>query len=168
MNFRFFFMVSFGISLIFVLKSNPFLKLPYDVWHHLMLMRGLFETGQPEVTMPHTSRHEVVWHFLWAHLFHFLNIDDVFFWAKIIHVSQFLWAFFSIFFFTFTTLLIFYKNKDKFLLRIGALISSWAFILGASTFSVQYQLSWVLWYSVNYQGFSLPSYFFVLAIFFIA
>jgi hypothetical protein len=151
-------------SVLIILRSRPFLKLPYDMWHHLMLIRGWYQDGQPFVTRPGVGYHEVLWHRLWAELFKLLHVSDVFIWARIIHCTQFMWAIFCTAYFSDVIL----KHLDNSLSasrrRLLALMGAWCFILGAGTFSVQYQLSWILWYGVNYQGFTLPAYFLAIAL----
>jgi hypothetical protein len=129
------------------------------MWHHLMLIRGWYQDGQPFVTRPGVGYHEVLWHRLWAELFKLLHVSDVFIWARIIHCTQFMWAIFCTAYFSDVIL----KHLDNSLpasrRRLLALMGAWCFVLGAGTFSVQYQLSWMIWYGVNYQGLTLPCYF---------
>ena len=148
----------------FVLRSRPFLKLPYDMWHHLMLIRGWFANGAPYLTMPETRPHEVVWHWVWASIFRVLGLSDVFIWAKVIHCAQFFWTLFCLGYFCNVILKIVVPTTGQKLRQFLSLCGAWMFVLGAGTFSVQYQMSWMLWYSVNYQGVTLPAYFLATAI----
>jgi hypothetical protein len=129
-----------------------------------MLIRGWFHDGQPLLTRPGTSYHEVIWHKIWALFFRLINVSDVFVWAKIIHCSQFIWALFCLTYFAETSLRNFYPDMSKSNRRLCALFGAWCFIFGAGTFSVQHQLSWILWYGVNYQSITLPAYFLAMAI----
>ena len=133
------------------------------MWHHLMLIRGWFTDYQPIVTMPGSSSHEVGWHWFWSKVFLVLSISDVFVWARVIHCVQFFWALFCIGFFTYTVATIFFPGLTKTVRQLIGLYGAWVFILGAGTLSVRYQMSWLLWYSVNYQGATLPSYFLAMA-----
>ena len=40
------FYILVGISFIFILLSNPFLKIPYDMWQHLFGVGSLFDEGR--------------------------------------------------------------------------------------------------------------------------
>lgn len=156
---RFWPSLPYVLSLVVILRSRPFLKLPYDMWHHLMLIRGWYQDGEPILTRPGTAYREVLWHWIWANIFKFINVSDVFVWAKVIHCLQFSWALFCVTYFTEVILKHWAKDLPPSRRRILALLGAWCFIMGAGTFSVQFQLPWILWYSVNYQGFTLPAYF---------
>lgn len=156
---RFWPSLPYVLSLVVILRSRPFLKLPYDMWHHLMLIRGWYQDGEPILTRPGSYSHEVLWHRLWAGLFKLIDVQDVFTWAKIIHCTQFMWTLLCVSYFCHTILKYAADGLSLPRRRILAILGAWCFILGAGTFSVQYQLSWILWYGVNYQGFTLPAYF---------
>jgi hypothetical protein len=151
-------------TVAFVLRSRPFMKLPYDMWHHLMLIRGWFSNGAPYLTMPPDRHHEVAWHWFWAKIFQVIHVDDVFLWANIIHTIQFAWTLFCLWFFCNVILKACLPETAQATRRLSALLGAWMFVLGAGTFSVQYQLSWMLWYGVNYQGFTLPAYFLAMGL----
>lgn len=152
------------ITVIVVSRSRPFLKLPYDTWHHLMLIRGWFQDNEPILTRPGITYHEVGWHWAWAKLFSFLGQSDVFIWAKIIHCTQLLWALLCCYIFTHSILKLLFRNLPAPVSALMSLASGWLFFVSAGTFSMQYQQSWLLWYSVNYQGFTLPAYFLAVAL----
>jgi hypothetical protein len=152
-------------TILFVLVSKPFLKLPYDMWHHLMLIRGWHTNGSPILTMPGTTYHEVGWHWLWAQVFKILQIDSVFAWAKIIHCTQFLWLLFCLSFFATTFFRCAFPTLARTRARLLGLYSAWLFVVGTGTFSGSFQQAWILWYSVNYQGFTLPAFWLGLGIF---
>ena len=154
----------FVLTALFVLRSRPFLKIPYDSWHHLMLIRGWFANGAPYLTMPDQRWHEAYWHWMWAKTFAMLRIDDVFSWARIIHSSQFAWTLFCVGFLTYVVLGLVSKFESRRLHLYFSLFGAWLFVVGTGTFSVQYQQSWMLWYGVNYQGFTLPAYFLATAL----
>ncbi|MEY4668379.1 MAG: hypothetical protein RL518_1078 [Pseudomonadota bacterium] len=84
-----------------------------------------------------------------------LKISDVFAWARIIHVTQFIFSALCLYCFSKITFkLILGESSDK---HIGllALGSSVVWFLGNGTESI-YQQSWINWYSVTYQGVSIP------------
>jgi hypothetical protein len=91
-------------------------------------------------------------------------VSDVFIWAKIIHCSQFIWTIFCTAYFSDVILKHWDNSLSASRRRVLALMGAWCFVIGAGTFSVQYQLSWMLWYGVNYQGLTLPCYFLASAI----
>jgi hypothetical protein len=146
-------------SALVILRSRPFLRLPYDMWHHLMLIRGWYQDGEPILTKPGSYYHEVLWHRFWAALFKFIHVSDVFTWAKIIHCTQFMWTLFCVSYFCLVILKYSVEGLSGPTRRNLAMLGAWCFIFGAGTFSVQYQLSWMLWYGVNYQGCTLPAFF---------
>ena len=151
--------IAFLVSGAVILRSRPFLKLPYDMWHHLMLIRGWYLDGAPIVTRPGVTYHEVLWHRLWAGFFKLIAVADVFSWAKIIHCSQFAWTLGCLTYFTNAVIKYGMENVQPANRRLWSLFGAWCFVFGAGTFSVQYQLSWIMWYGVNYQAITLPAYF---------
>jgi hypothetical protein len=143
-------------GLLFILLSNPFLKIPYDPWEHLIRIASLHDEGKSFVFWPGDERAGSSWHAAWAHFFNLVGINDLFGWAKIIHVFQFVLAAVIIFYFSKTALAILNNNKETISLRILAFFSAVLWFVGNGTFSIAYQQAWIVWYSVTYQGFTIP------------
>jgi hypothetical protein len=158
------FWLPWWLTALFVLRSRPFLTLPYDPWHHLMLIRGWYQDGVPWVTRPGVLSHETGWHFAWSCVFRVLGISDAFWWAKIIHVTQFAWTLFCVSWLTSVCLRIGCPWLGVRTRRLLGLVGAWLFILGAGTYSAGLQQAWIMWYSVGYQGFTLPAFFLVSAL----
>jgi len=94
-----------------------------------------------------------IWHAFWRHLFAFLSIDqsEILLRARIIHISQTLLAFFTIYFFSKVVIRNVYTRIDSLSLRYMAYWSTLIWFTIFATFSVHYHHIWILWYSVNYQ-----------------
>jgi hypothetical protein len=105
-----------------------------------------------------------LWHFLWAGLFKILSINNTFVWARIIHVSQFILAAGAIYYFSRTVYRILRPDIEKFHLNILSWIAVLLWFIGNGTHSIAHQQSWIMWYSVNYQGFTLPLFWYMSAI----
>jgi len=140
---------------IFILRSRPFMKIPYDIWHHLMIIVSVHDTGEAFTFMPGFKESGVLWHYFWGYIFRLLPFDDVFIWAKIIHVLQSMFAFLGYFAFAYQALALLFRDVPRSSLRLPALFAAALWVAGTGTFSVFYQMAWIQWYSVSYQGFTL-------------
>jgi len=158
-------------SFIFILLSNPFLNITYDPWRYHLQCIASFYNGGSKGTL---------WHQMWANVFKIIGINNIFSWAKIIHVFQFSLAAVIVFYFSKTVLTILIKSplaplwergdegdfkkglegfsgeKDTIHIKFFSLFSVFLWFIGNGTFSVDYQQAWIMWYSVTYQGLSIP------------
>ena len=148
----------FFIIFLFILISNPFLRYPYDMYHHLIRI-DRYDT----ITVIPLGRE--AWHFIWAKILHFLAIptSEIFLRAKIIHITQTLIAFLSIFYFSKIAIRNIFKSIDKNRLFYLSLWSTITWFVIFATYSVHYHLVWNLWYSVNYQ-ITLPLFWYMTAL----
>jgi len=151
-------------AVIFIFISKPFMKLPFDIWQHLMKIRAIYEDGYPYIfyserllsDQPHTKS---AWHYMWALILKMLPIGtDVYLWAEIIHTTQFLISFWAIYFVSSKIFHAFIQDSKQDH-RYIALASSIIWVLSTGTLSVGEQLPWIMWYSVTYQGLTMPIYF---------
>lgn len=156
--------IGLAILLIFVFLSNPFLKIPYDVWDHLIKIRNIYDHGNCYLYWPEDRSFMCLWHFLWAGLFKIFNINDTFLWARIIHVSQSILAAGAIYYYSKTAIRILGLDNEKIHLNILSWIAVVLWFIGNGTFSIVHQQSWIMWYSVNYQGLTIPLFWYMSAI----
>lgn len=152
------FYILLTLILIAILFTNPFLRYPYDMIHHLIHIDRYYDSTD-------IPSGRWIWHFLWAKFFYLFNIQysEIFFRAKIIHLIQTYIAFFSIYFFSKVMIRNLFKEIDIVVLKY---LSLWSVIIWFSifaTFSMYYQLVWNLWYSVNYQ-ITLPLFWYITAL----
>jgi len=143
---------------LFILRSRPFMKIPYDIWDHLMTIVSVHDTGEAFTFMPGIRLNEVLWHYGWGYFFRLIPFNDVFIWAKIIHVLQSLFAFVCYFAFAYQALVLLFRDVPRPSLRLAAFLATVLWVSGTGTFSMFYQQAWIQWYSVNYQGFTMPLY----------
>jgi len=153
-----------GITFLFILISNPFLKIPYDMWEHLNRIAGLHDEGKCFEFYPDRTQYMCFWHSIWAKIFGITGINDIFVWARIIHVSQFLLAFAAVYYFCRTAIKILLKDIDLIHLKYLSFLGTVIWFIGNGTFSVAYQQAWIMWYSVNYQGLAMPLFWYVAAL----
>ena len=73
---------------VFILSTNPFLVKLYDPYRYHLTTINEFYNG---IIGKERLSHDM-WHFVWANVFKLLGINDIFIWAKIIHVFQFILA----------------------------------------------------------------------------
>ena len=156
--------IGLAILLIFVFLSHPFLKIPYDVWDHLIKIRNIYDHGNCYLYWPDDPSFMCLWHFLWAGLFKIFSINDTFVWARIIHVSQSILAAGAIYYFSSTVYRILRPDIEKFHLNILSWIAVLLWFIGNGTHSIVHQQSWIMWYSVSYQGLTLPLFWYMSAI----
>jgi len=187
-NIFFYFLVAAAILFIFL--SNPFLVKEYDPWrHHLQCIAGYYNGG---------SGSGRIWHLVWARIFKLIGIDDIFIWAKIIHVFQFIFAATVLYYFSKTALTILIKSDSSKLqgvkssegfpssrngnndmnkvrtiqIKYLSLFAVFLWFIGNGTFSttfsgsvlLAYQQAWIMWYSVTYQGLTIPLFWYCTAL----
>jgi len=178
-------------AFLFIFLTNPFLIKLYDPWRYHLASIAEFYNG--------VSGSGRIWHLVWAHVFKFFGISNIFTWAKIIHVFQFLLAAVVMYYFSKTALNILIKSPLSPLLQSGvskrfspqasrrgdltcgndnkkinelrtiqikflSLFSVFLWFIGNGTFSVAYQQAWIMWYSVTYQGLSIPLFWYCTAL----
>ena len=144
---KIFFYILLLFTVISIFFTNPFLKYPFDVYTHLEWIEEQYETD----TFPLISRY--TWHYIWAKIFYFFHIEntDIFFRAYIIHYTQVLISFFSIFFLSHVIIRNVFRKIEYIYINYLAYVSVliWFTVLGSSSMGTR-QI-WTLWYSVNYQ-----------------
>jgi hypothetical protein len=184
-NIIFYSLVAAGI--LFIFFTNPFLIERYDPWRYHLTSIGEFYNG-----VGGAGR---IWHLVWAKFFKALGISNIFTWAKIIHVCQFLLAATVLYFFSKTVLTILVnkdsithndtKNdgsnpplppfnnvgdrelldaKDRIRIKFLSLFAVFLWFIGNGTFSIAYQQAWIMWYSVTYQGLTIPLFWYCTAL----
>jgi hypothetical protein len=147
--------------LTFIALSFPMMKLRFDIWQHIDQIRSYVIDVNANVT----SR--AIWLKMWAHVFRFLNINDIFTYAIVIHRVQFLLSCVAIYFAAkqlFAALLVFDEREIEKKQWLSSLALSsvfvWLTIIGTFSF---FQQAWIMWYSVNYQ-ITLPMLFLALGL----
>lgn len=153
-----------GLTLLFIFFSNPFLKIPYDMWAHLNWIAGMHDEGKCFEFFPENVYERCFWHSLWAKFFQATGINDIFEWAKIIHVSQSILAFLAVFYFCKTVLKNILLGIEVSHINCLSYIAVFIWFIGNGTFSVAYQQAWIMWYSVNYQGLTIPLFWYITAL----
>ncbi len=144
------------LALILAIFSHPFLKLPFDPWEHLIKIRSIFDTGDCFLFWPQDTSTFCSWHQMWARIFSFLQIDDTLTWAQIIHSSQLFFAFICLFYFARTLFKLCDGDTEPKTLLFMSFFAVLYWLAGNGTYSVDSQQAWVIWYSVTYQGITIP------------
>lgn len=174
-----------GLALIAILFTNPFLRYPYDMIHHLIVMDdfyvqltnpiqevvGIFvndiyimiPTGEDKAIELSSPRY--LWHYMWSILFYLLHIDStqMVLRAKIIHVVQVYISLFSLYYFSKVVIRNIFVNINSIILKW---LSVWSVVIWLTIFataSVAYHQVWIMWYSVNYQ-ITLPLFWYITAL----
>jgi len=179
-----FYLVLF-LGFIALLYSNPFLRYPYDMIHHLIVMDDIYmqlidpaqkfvgiwanyiyimiPIGEYEPLV--LDRPRYLWHYMWAEVFACLNIDStqMIFRAKIIHIVQTMISFASIYYFSHVVLRNVFKRISTQQLRWLSLWSVLIWVTIFATFSANHHQVWMMWYSVNYQ-ITLPLFWYMLGL----
>jgi hypothetical protein len=180
-----------AVAVLFIFLSNPFLVKEYDPWNWHLRFITEFYNG--------VSKSEGrIWHLVWARIFKFMGIGDIFIWAKIIHVFQFILAAIFLYFFSKTALTILIKSNcsklhgiksyeglhsnendinginklRKIQIKYLSLFAVFLWFIGNGTFSatfsgtlpIAYQQAWIMWYSVTYQGLTIPLFWYCTAL----
>jgi hypothetical protein len=141
------------------------MKIPFDIWEHLMRIVSIYDTGTCFLFWPEDTgmMSMYFWHWIWAKIFIVLNIPDIFVWAKIIHVTQFLIAALTMYHFSKTAFRFLSVEPKELAIKFLSLSSTLLWFLGNGTISI-YQQAWINWYSVTYQGISIPLLWYILAL----
>jgi len=168
-------------AVLFIFLSNPFLVKGYDPWNDHLRYIATCYNGAP---IPR------IWHIMWAEFFKFIGIGDIFIWAKIIHVFQFILAATALYYFSKTALTILIKshssklqgtkssdgfpsngNDNNDINKLGTIhvkylsfFAVFLWFIGNGTFSEAYQQAWIMWYSVTYQGLTIPLFWYCTAL----
>ena len=152
----FFYLLIFS-TLGAIFFTYPFLRFPYDMWDHLI---AIDDFNLSEV---HGARD--IWHAFWRTVFSILSIEesDILLRAKIIHIAQTLFSFFTIYLFSKVSIRHIFKNISPLSLRYTAYWSTLIWFSIFATFSEHYHHIWILWYSVNYQ-ITLPLFWYITAL----
>jgi hypothetical protein len=150
-----------SVGLIFIALSFPMMKLRFDIWQHIDHINAYVLEPNANVT----SR--AIWLKMWAHLFRFLSIENIFTYAIVIHRVQFVLNCVAIYFAAkqiFSALLVFNEHeavKNQWLSSLAlSSVVVWLTIIGTFSF---FQQAWIMWYSVNYQ-ITLPMLFLALGL----
>ncbi|MFH1654808.1 MAG: hypothetical protein ABIE74_12260 [Pseudomonadota bacterium] len=147
-----------------IIFSHPFLKLPFDMWEHLTVITSFYDNGKSFIFWPEDVRRSMyLWHLVWGYFFKFIHINDIFVWAKIIHVSQSILSYVCIAFFSSTFVKLALpniKNVERQMLIIFSIIL-WFIGNGSAEYD---QRAWILWYSITYQGLTIPLYWYISAL----
>ena len=132
-------------TLISIFFTKPFLIYPYDVFTHLQWI----DMQNHVEEIPKTR---YIWHYAWARIFDVIQIDvtQIFLRARIIHYTQILITFFSLFYFSKVFIRQIFREIPSVKLNYLAYWSVLIWVTVLSTYS-GYQQVWILWYSINYQ-----------------
>ncbi len=182
-NTLFYFVILLGF--VTILYTNPFLRYPFDMFHHLIVIDNLYmqithpmgklvgiwvndvyvmiSIGEYETLT--LARPRYLWHYIWAEIFVWFNIDStqIFLRAKIIHVIQTVISLASIYYFSNVVLRNIFKEIPIPQLRWLSLWSALIWLTIFATFSESYHQVWMMWYSVNYQ-ITLPLFWYMLGL----
>ena len=152
------FYLLFALTLGALLFTHPFLVYPFDVYTHL----GWIDAQN--LTNP-TPPPRQTWHYIWASIFELFSVNrtDIFLRAYIIHYTQIITIFVTIFYVSRVILSILFYRIPNITLNYLAYWATLIWLSIFSTFSVHYQQVWIMWYSVNYQ-ITLPLTLLVLAL----
>jgi hypothetical protein len=155
------FWVLLGLGLLFVALSFPMMKLRFDIWQHIDHIHSYVLDPNAVVNSRAT------WLKMWAFVFRFININNIFSFAIIIHRAQFVLSCIAVYFGAkqiFGALLVFDDNEPEKKQWLSSLALSsvvvWLTIIGTYSY---FQQAWIMWYSVNYQ-ITLPMLFLALGL----
>lgn len=173
------------IGFLAVLYTNPFLRYPYDMIHHLIVIDDIYmqlvnptkkfigiwandiyimmPTGEYESLKLLSPRY--IWHNVWSEFFVWLHIDStqMILRAKIIHVIQIYVTLFSIYFFSKVVIRNIFKEIPLNTLNYLSLWSTVIWLTIFATSSAYYHQIWIMWYSINYQ-ITLPLFWYIVAL----
>lgn len=142
-----FYMLFVGtLSIIFF--TSPFLKYPFDMYVHLLMIDDYFTNPYKII-----DQNPPYWHHFWARLFHLFGIDNsqIFLRAQIIHITQSIISFISVFYFSKILIGLLYKKIDNTEINYLAYWSTFIWFTIFATFSEGYHQIWIAWYSLSYQ-----------------
>jgi len=175
------------VSIVFIaiLYSYPFLRYPYDMIHHLIVIDNFYM----KLTHPiekvvgiwandiyymipngmiesiELGRPRYLWHYMWAYVFYLFDIDStqMFLRAKIIHVVQTFISLGAVYYFSKVVIRNTFKKIDVVTIQWLSLWSVVIWITIFATFSAAYHQVWMIWYSINYQ-ITLPLFWYMLGL----
>jgi len=154
------------IIIIIFCFSSPFFMVPYDSWVHIIEIKTIMLHNDHYLFFPERGFHNYLWHYFWAIIFKTFSIYDPFNMAGIIHKLQFALSFLLLNFFSRNILSIIFDNSQArnklFIIKIVSVFAPMLFIITTGTYSVGFQQSWIMWYSVTYQ-ISLIFYFYAFS-----
>ena len=142
------FYILFFFTILSTFFTYPLLKYPFDVFFHLEKIEQLYNTQ----ALPAQGR-TFFWHYLWSQLFYFFNIDNtqIFLRAKIIHISQIIISFLSLFYLSKVLIRNVFIKIEPIYINYLAYWATLIWFMMFSTVSEGQHHVWILWYSVNYQ-----------------
>lgn len=140
----------------YILLSHPFLKIPYDMWQHLLMILSIHDEGRVFFFYPDDIYNINPWHNAWAMIFRQAGIDNLFIWARVIHTVQFLFVFGVMLYATRMIIHYLIPNLNKRHEKWLSLFSVLLWFVGNGTHSEAYQQSWIFWYSITYQAVAVP------------
>ncbi|MBM9537371.1 hypothetical protein, partial [Desulfobulbus alkaliphilus] len=146
-----------------VFLTHPFLRIPFDPWEHLIKIRSIYDTGTCFLYWPEYGSSYCSWHFSWAKLFGFFGINNSFHWAYIIHFAQSIFSIISVYYFAFTVFRLCNIRTTHIELQILAFFATIFWLTGNGTFSIDRQQAWLIWYSLTYQGLTVPLFWLMVA-----
>jgi len=134
------------------------MRYPYDMWAHLIAIDNPYDY----TTIPKSRE---LWHIIWREIFNIIGISqsDILFRAKVIHITQTLISFGSIYLFSLVVARNIYKNIPKLHLKYIAIYSTLIWFTIFATFSMYYHHTWIMWYSISYQV-TLPLFWYITAL----
>lgn len=140
-----FFYLLITLTVVAILFTHPFLKYPFDAFTHLQWIDEQSNVASPE--------RRYIWHYMWMQIFNFFHIDraDIFLRARIIHITQTLITFFSVFFLSNVIIRNLFVNITNIQVKYLAYWSTIIWFTIFATSSVGQHQVWILWYSINYQ-----------------
>jgi hypothetical protein len=152
-------------AVTWIFFSVPFLKIPYDMWEHLIRIASFHDEGQSFIFWPEDRVYAMYhWHLAWGYFFRLISVNDIFTWAKIIHVFQSTLSWICMVFFCSTFIRLALPDINKVERQLYILLSVLLWFIGNGTFSMPYQQAWIVWYSVSYQAMAFPLYWFITAL----
>ncbi len=152
-------------AITWICFSTPFLKIAYDMWEHLIRIASFHDEGKSFIFWPEDRVYAMYhWHLAWGYFFRLISVDDIFVWAKIIHVSQSILSWICVVFFCSTFIRLALPHINNIERQLYILLSVLLWFIGNGTYSVAYQQAWILWYSVSYQAMTLPLYWYMTAL----
>jgi len=134
------------------------MRYPYDMWAHLIAIDNPYDY----TTIPEARE---LWHLIWREIFNITGISqsDILFRAKIIHITQTLISFGAVYLFSLVIARNIYINSPKLHHQYMAYWSAIIWFTIFATFSMHYQHTWIMWYSISYQV-TLPLFWYITAL----
>jgi hypothetical protein len=134
------------------------MRYPYDMWAHLISIDNPYDyTSIPQA--------RELWHLIWRGIFNTIHISssEILLRAKIIHITQTLISFGSIYLFSLVLARNIYINSPTIHHKYIAYWSTIIWFTIFATFSMYYHHTWIMWYSISYQ-ITLPLFWYITAL----